>query len=130
MAATAASRSAAGTTCGSGTAAGVPKSLSPSSAPERTEGAGEAESCAHDRVCGVGAATVARNGREKRLAVEREQPHVVDSPDRCRPGHVSQQSDLTEIVARAKRRDLLPVDVDSDLALRDHIEVVASIALG
>jgi hypothetical protein len=55
-----------------------------------------------DAPCRLGACRMAGDGRDERLAIEREQAEGRDRPDGGRPGDVAEESDLAEELARVE----------------------------
>ena len=66
---------------------------------------------------------------EKDLALERIEVDVGAGCHRRRARHVVQQCDLAETVTAVQRRDVVSRCNDVDLAVGDHVEAVAVLAL-
>src|SRR5262245_25958600 len=73
---------------------------------------------------------MAGDGGEKGLSVQGIEPRVAASANGCRARDVVEEGDLAEVVAASEPIDSRSADGDVDLAVRDHVEPVADIALG
>ena len=69
------------------------------------------------------------HGGEEGLALERVQPDAADGGAGRRPGHVLEERDLAEAVAAAEPAELPAAGGALHLALGDHVEAVADVAL-
>src|SRR6266576_1970917 len=72
---------------------------------------------------------MARHGGEEIVALDRQQLQVAESDHRRRAWNVAQERNLAEVVAGMQRLDALPVDLDPRLAVNEHVETVARVAL-
>src|SRR3954453_7321115 len=84
---------------------------------------------AHHRLGRGGAADVGADGREEGLAPDRQRGDGADGGDRGGARHVAQEPDLAEEAALAEPPRRHAGARDDDLALRDHVERLARLAL-